>query len=52
MVLASMRYSSVMIPAVLFLSVFLLLRFLYPLSKKEIDALQVEKEKLLRQSGQ
>ena len=46
-----MYNSSVMIPAVLFLSVFLLLRFMYPLGKKEIDALQVEKEKLLEKNG-
>ena len=45
--LKSMYHSSVMIPAVLFLLVFLLLRFVYPLGKKEIDALQLEKEKLL-----
>ena len=49
--LKSMYNSSVMIPALLFLSVFLLLRFMYPLGKKEIDALQVEKEKLLQKSG-
>ena len=40
---------SVMIPAVLFLLVFLILRFVYPLSKKRIDALQVEKEEYLRE---
>ena len=45
--LKSMYNSSVMIPAVLFLLVFLLLRFVYPLSKQKIDELQVEKEKLL-----
>ena len=38
---------SVMIPAVLFLLVFLLLRFFYPLSKKKVEELQVEKAKLL-----
>ena len=31
----------------LFLLVFVLLRFVYPLSKQKIDELQVEKEKLL-----
>ena len=46
-----MYNSSVMIPAFLFLSVFLLLRFMYPLGKKEIDALQVEKEKLMQKAG-
>ncbi len=40
---------SVMIPAVLFLLVFLILRFVYPLSKQRIDALQVEKEAFLRE---
>ncbi len=38
---------SVMIPAVLFLLVFLLLRFFYPLSKKKVEELQVEKARLL-----
>ncbi len=42
-----MYNSSVMIPAVLFLLVFVLLRFYYPLSKKRIEELQVEKEKVL-----
>jgi GPH family glycoside/pentoside/hexuronide:cation symporter len=45
--LQSMYNSSVMIPAVLFLLVFLLLRFVYPLSKQKIDELQIEKEKVL-----
>ena len=40
---------SVMIPAVLFLLVFLILRFIYPLSKKRIDDLQIEKEAFLRE---
>ena len=31
----------------LFLLVFLLLRFVYPLSKQKIDELQIEKEKVL-----
>ena len=44
--LKSMYNSSVMIPAALFLLVFLLLRFVYPLGKKEIDELQAEKEKI------
>ena len=44
-----MYNSSVMIPAVLFLLVFLLLRFVYPLSKQKIDELQLEKEKVLGQ---
>ena len=43
--LQSMYNSSVMIPAVLFLLVFLILRFWYPLSKKRVEELQLEKEK-------
>ncbi|MBQ9045063.1 MAG: MFS transporter [Oscillospiraceae bacterium] len=46
-VLDQMYNSSALIPAVLFLLVFVLLRFVYPLSKEKIDELQVEKEKLL-----
>ena len=42
--LKTMYNYSVMIPAVLFLLVFLILRFVYPLSKKRVDELQVEKE--------
>ena len=45
--LQSMYNSSVMIPAVLFLLVFLLLRFVYPLSRQKIEELQLEKEKVL-----
>ena len=45
--LETMYNYSVMIPAVLFLLVFLLLWFVYPLSKKKVEALQVEKAKLL-----
>ena len=44
--LKSMYNSSVMIPAVLFLLVFVILRFFYPLSKQRIADLQTEKEKL------
>ena len=44
--LKSMYNSSVMIPAVLFLLVFLILRFMDPLSKKEVAALQVKKEEV------
>ena len=46
--LQSMYNSSVMIPAVLFLLVFLILRFWYPLSKKRIEELQVQKEEAYR----
>ena len=45
--LRSMYNSSVMIPAVLFLLVFILLWFVYPLNRERIAALQIEKEKLL-----
>ena len=46
--LQSMYNSSVMIPAVLFLLVFLILRFFYPLSKKRIEELQIQKEEAYR----
>ena len=46
-VLDKMYNSSALVPAVLFLLVFVLLRFVYPLSKQKIDELQVEKEKIL-----
>ena len=42
--LKTMYNYSVMIPAVLFLLVFILLKFVYPLDKKRIDKLQEEKE--------
>ena len=42
-----MYNSSFMIPAVLFLPVFLLLRFVYPLSGQKIEDLPLEKEKVL-----
>ena len=47
--LKTMYNYSVMIPAVLFLLVFIILRFVYPLSKKRVDKLQVEKEEFLRE---
>jgi len=46
--LSRMYADSVLIPAVLFLSVFAILRFMYPLSKKKIEELQVQKEEALR----
>lgn len=49
--LKTMYNYSVMIPAALFLLVFIILRFVYPLSKKRIDALQVEKEEYLREQN-
>ena len=45
--LKTMYNYSVMIPAVLFLLVFLLLWFVYPLNKKKVEELQAEKAKLL-----
>ena len=45
--LQRMYNSSVMIPAVLFLLTFILLRYVYPLSKQRVAELQVEKDKLL-----
>ena len=42
-----MYNSSVMIPAVLFLLVFVILRWFYPLSKQRVAELQTEKEKVL-----
>ena len=46
--LKSMYNFSVMIPAVLFLLVYLTLRFMYPLSKKRVEQLQVQKEAMMR----
>ena len=46
--LRSMYNFSVMIPAVLFLLVYLALRFWYPLSKKRVEELQLQKEAMLR----
>ena len=46
--LQSMYNSSVMIPAVLFLLVFLILRFAYPLNKKAVEELQVQKAEILK----
>lgn len=47
--LRTMYNASVLIPAVLFLLLFVFLRFVYPLSKKRVDDLQVEKEAFLRE---
>ena len=44
--LKTMYNDSVMIPAVLFLLVWVLLRFVYPLSKKRVAELQVQKNRL------
>ena len=46
--LKGMYADSVLIPAVLYLLVFVLLRFVYPLGKKQIAALQIQKEERLR----
>ncbi len=45
--LKTMYNFSVMIPAVLFLLVFVILRFMYPLGRKQIEELQVKKNELL-----
>ncbi|MBQ9458839.1 MAG: MFS transporter [Oscillospiraceae bacterium] len=45
--LTSMYHFSVIIPAALFLAVFLILQFMYPLNKKRTEELQIQKEKLL-----
>ena len=46
--LKRMYSDSVLIPAILFILVFVFLRFVYPLGKKETDALQKEKEEMYR----
>ncbi len=46
--LKSMYNFSVMIPAVLFLLVYVILRYMYPLSKQRIEELQLQKEAVLR----
>ena len=46
--LKGMYAYSVLVPAVLYLLVFVLLRFAYPLGKKQISELQEQKEVLLR----
>ena len=46
--LSRMYADSVLIPAVLYLLVFVLLRFVYPLSKQRIAELQIKKEETLR----
>lgn len=46
--LSRMYADSVLIPAVLYLLVFLLLRFVYPLSRQKIAELQIKKEETLR----
>jgi GPH family glycoside/pentoside/hexuronide:cation symporter len=49
--LKTMYNYSVMIPAALFLLLFIILQFVYPLGKKRIEELQVEKEKVLREEN-
>ena len=46
--LSRMYADSVLIPAVLYLLVFVLLRFVYPLGKEKIAELQIKKEETLR----
>ena len=45
--LKMMFTDSVLIPAVLYLLIFVILRFVYPLSKKKIEDMRAEKEKVL-----
>ncbi|MCR4880132.1 MAG: glycoside-pentoside-hexuronide (GPH):cation symporter [Bacilli bacterium] len=47
----SMYYQSIIIPAALSLVMFLLLTFLYPLNKKRVEELQVEKDAILEEDG-
>ena len=44
-----MYADSVLIPAVLYLIVFIVLRYIYPLDKKRVDELQIRKEEALRE---
>ncbi len=46
--LDSMFADSVLIPAILFILIFVVLRFMYPLGKKKIAELQVKKEETLK----
>ena len=48
--LKRMYSDSVLIPAVLFLLVYVFLRFVYPLGKKEVSDLQIKKEEMLKQN--
>lgn len=50
--LKRMYSDSVLIPAVLFILVFVFLRFVYPLGKKEIEQLQAEKEEMYRRAAE
>lgn len=46
--LKGMYAYSVLVPAVLYVLIFLILRYMYPLGKKEINELQLKKEETLR----
>ena len=50
--LRTMYNFSVMIPAVLFLLVFLILRFVYPLSRQRVAELQAQKEEMFRDQAE
>ena len=50
--LKKMYSDSVLIPAVLFILVFVFLRYVYPLGKKEIEALQIEKEAMYKSQAE
>ncbi len=50
--LQGMYNASVMIPAILFLLVYLVLRFYDPLGKKQVEEMQVQKEQLLAKQNE
>ena len=50
--LKRMYSDSVLIPAILFILVFVFLKFIYPLGKKEIAQLQLEKEEMYKKSAE
>ena len=47
--LGRMYAYSVLVPAVLYVLIFFILRWMYPLGKKEIDVLRVKKEEVLKE---
>ena len=50
--LSRMFADSLLIPAVLFLLIFVILHWLYPLGKRQIDELQIQKEEALRRQAE
>ena len=51
-ILRSMYGQSVLIPAILYLLVFVILLFIYPLGKKQIEELKIRKEEMLAKRGE